>query len=309
MRKQWGATTRRVLLLAVLAACLVVLPAAWAATSDRVQVGQPGRNATEALPLALFITVTTLPEYSATGRFDGTSRTWKGPEFRSSAHRDRATLIWEVTFAASGSASRMASNALGSAAYPVAERPRVKIPHVVGKRSVGSLPAVALLTQAPGENNTQYESVVAFPLCRGVFAAAKFSLPDPGAVYGVSPSDPVLVAGTVPARQWNHDRALAALRQVVLQGHLPTGRVTARANGRSVTGVARDCMGHPMAGVQINLVRGSGTVARAKAAANGSYKLAAPGAGTYRVAVTQVVTGDGGSGTRSDARGATVRVR
>ena len=111
----------------------------------------------------------------------------------------------------------------------------MRIPHRVGPRSVGRGPAAAVLTKAPGDNNAQYESVLAFPLCRGLFATAKFSLLTPVAEYGGRPLRPVPRQGR-PDRQWNHDRALAALGQVALEGYLPPGRVTARAGGRTVTG-------------------------------------------------------------------------
>jgi hypothetical protein len=116
----------------------------------------------------------------------------------------------------------MAKNALGIASWPVAERPQARIPHLVGKRNVGSIPAVALLTKAPGENGAQYESVVAFPLCRGVLVAATFALTSPSSVYAGGPSEPFLVKGSVPAAQWNHDRALDSLRQVTLEGASPS---------------------------------------------------------------------------------------
>jgi hypothetical protein len=295
--------------MALAAACLVfLLPAASAATTDRVQVGRPGQNATPGFPLTLFVTVTTLPDHNAVGRFDAASRDWEGPDYRSSLRIAKSKLSWNVTFASPGSAAAMATRAL-ALRWPLAESPQMRIPHLAGGRQVGSIPAVALLTKGPGDGNAQYESVVAFPLCRGVFAAAQFALLDPGFDFGTSPSDPVLVAGNVPARQWNHDSALAALGQVALEGHLPPGRVTARATGRSIRGTVRDCRGDPMAGVALRLLRGRAVVGRAKVAADGSYRVVAPGRGSYRVAVTLTVTGKGGSGTRADTRAAAVRVR
>jgi hypothetical protein len=207
-----------------------------------------------------------------------------------------------------GSAAAAVRSALGGAPFPVAERPQVRIPHRVGARVVGSIPAGALLTKAPGDNNAQYVSALAFPLCHGLYATAKFSLMNPQAEYGTDPSDTFLVDGT-PAKTWNHDRALEALAQVALEGHLPLGRVTARAAGRAVTGTVRDCRGDALAGIDVRLLSGRAVVARAKAAANGSYQLTAPGAGSYRVEVAQTVTGKGGSGTARSARSASVTVR
>jgi hypothetical protein len=64
-----------------------------------------------------------------------------------------------------------------------------------------------------------------------------------------------------------------------------------------------------MAGIQVRLLRGNAVVARARAAANGSYRLTAPGPGAYRAVVALGVTGEGGSGVVQDARAASVRVR
>jgi hypothetical protein len=64
-----------------------------------------------------------------------------------------------------------------------------------------------------------------------------------------------------------------------------------------------------MAGIDVRLLSGRAVVARTKAAANGSYRLTAPGPGAYRVEVALTVTGKGGSGTRRDSRSAAVTVR
>jgi len=285
-----------------------VLPAATAATKDRVQVGRPGQNATAAFPLGLYTSVSLLPKYRALGRFDGESRNWAGPPYRSSSGLGSAsTLDWQVTFVRAGSAAAAARGAL-ALDWPVAERPQVRVPHQVGARVVGAIPAAALLTKGPGDNNAQYESVLAFPLCGGLFVTASFSLLSPGSDYASGPDDAFLVDG-VPARQWNHDRALEALAQVALEGHLPLGRLTARAAGRAVTGTVRDCRGDAMAGIDVRLLSGRAVVARTKAAANGTFRLSAPRPGSYRVEVAQTVTGKGGSGTRRDGRAAPVTVR
>ena len=296
-------------LAAGLALSCVLLSAATAATKDRVQVGRPGQNATAAFPLGLYTSVTVLPKYRALGLFDGESRNWAGPAYRAASGLGGrpSTIDWQVTFVRGGSAAAAVRGSL-TQAWAVAERPQVRVPHRVGARVVGTIPAAAVLTKAPGDNNAQYESALAFPLCRGLFATAKFSLVNPGAQYGTDPDDTFLVNGT-PAQTWNHDRALDALRQVALEGHLPLGRITARAAGRAVTGTARDCRGDALAGIEVRLSSGRTTVARAKATADGSYRLTAPRAGTYRVEVVQTVTGKGGSGTRRDARSAAVTVR
>lgn len=306
--RRWQMGARRAAIVALIA-CAAALPAASAASADRVQVGRPGQNATEGYPLALFTTVALLPDYRPVNHFDGHSRDWEGPQYRS-ANLDggKTTLDWSVTFDRVGSAAAMAAKTLRGWSWPVAERPQVRIPHRVGRRTVGTIPAVALLIKAPGGNNAQFKSVVAFPLCRGVFVAADFSLTSPIGEYGTDPSDTYLVKGT-PALDWNHDHAIAALEQVALEGYLKPGRVTARAAGRSITGSVRDCRGDPMAGIEVRLVRDGTAGARTKAAADGSYRLRAPGAGAYRVTVGLMVSGNASRPNHVETRTATVTVR
>ena len=78
-----------------------------------------------------------------------------------------------------------------------------------------------------------------------------------------------------------------------------------------MTGTVRDCRGDPMAGIEVQACFEAGLPpSRARGPRpNGSYRLAARAAGTYRVTVGLTVTGKGGSGTRRDTRAATVRVR
>jgi hypothetical protein len=64
-----------------------------------------------------------------------------------------------------------------------------------------------------------------------------------------------------------------------------------------------------MAGIQLRLLRDRATVSRARAAADGSYRLTAPGPGNYTVTVALTVTGKGGSATRQDTRAVKVRIR
>jgi hypothetical protein len=294
-----------------LAGCVAALTAAAGAAvpTDRVHVGKLGQNATENFPVSLYTTVALLPDYRAVNHFDGHSRRWQGPPYRSANLSGGATTLdWSVTFDRVASAAAMAQKALGLHPWPIAERPQLKIPHRVGTRTVGSIPAVAYLTKAPGANNAQFESVVAFPLCRGVYASATFSLTSPIGAYGTDTADTYLVKGA-PALDWNHDHALAALRQVVLDGVLPLGRVTARANGRSVTGVVRDCRGDAMPGVEVRLTRGKATVARTRAAADGSFRLRAPGPGVYQASVGVLVSGNASRPNHVETRAASVTVR
>jgi hypothetical protein len=223
------------LFLGLLACTLSVPLAAAAAKPDRVLVGKPGQNATPGMPTTLFVSVSMLPDYRATNHFDGDSRMWQGPDWQVSDRTGKTTLDWQVTFDSGvGSAGAMANKALVQN-WKVVERPAVQVPHVVRGRKVGTIPAVALVTEGPGNNNAQYEAVLALGLCRGVFAAAQFALLAPVADYAASPAEPYTIKG-MPSGDWNRAHALDALGAVSLDGYLPLGRVTARAAGRSITG-------------------------------------------------------------------------
>ena len=182
------ALTRRVL--PALLLCVVFVPAALAATTDRVQVGQRGAERDRGLPAG------PLHVGDAAARLPGARPLRRRVPQLGRAELQRrqprrqvdARLAGHVR--AGGSAAAAAAKAR-SERWPVAERPRVRIPHRVGRRNVGSIPAVALLTKAPGDNNAQYESVLAFPLCRGLFATAKFSLLSPVAEYASRPGRPL----------------------------------------------------------------------------------------------------------------------
>jgi hypothetical protein len=271
----------------------VALPAAAAPTVDRVQVGRPGQEVTVGFPRETFVSVTPLAGYRAVGAFDGDSRSWRGPAFGGGGS---ATLDWRVRFLAAPSAAVAARRALGRDDWPVVGQARRRVPHRVGRVTVGSIPAASVLTAAPQENDARAESVVAFPLCHGLFVAATFSATSPAAELDAA-SGPISVRG-VPAARWNRERARDALGQVAVGGYLPVGRVTARSSGRTITGIVRDCRGHAMPGIGVRLLRRGATIARTRASADGSYRFVAPGPGSYRITVPLEVT-RGSSAARS----------
>ena len=184
----------------------------------------------------------------------------------------------------------------------------MRIPHRVGRRTVGSIPAVALLTKAPGDNNAQYESVLAFPLCRGLFATAKFSLTSPARRVRERPGRRLPDQGhrheEVEPRPSARGARPGRARGLSAAGSGDRARRRPRRHRRR-TRLPRRSDGRD----RRRLVRGRTSVARAKAATDGSYRLAAPRPGTYRVEVALTVTGKGGSATRRDARAASVVVR
>ena len=100
------------------------------------------------------------------------------PTARTSGHGGKSTIDWQVSFvpAAGRRPRRPTRPAEDMAGRGAAERADT----ASCRRTSGRVdPAVALLTKGPGDNNAQYESVVAFALCSGLFVTTKFSVLNP----------------------------------------------------------------------------------------------------------------------------------
>ena len=77
------------------------------------------------------------------------------------------------------------------------------------------------------------------------------------------------------------------IRGVRLEGNRPAARVTAVAQGKSVSGLVTDCDAHPVAGLAVQLQQRTGsswrTVSSARTSAGGKYSLAVRSTGLHRV--------------------------
>jgi hypothetical protein len=279
--------------LMLVAAALLSLTAglAGAGETDRVVVGQPGRNSTRGFSPALFVTVTAPLEYERTG-----DRRWTGPRCEVSGRPSLSSevfITWGVRFDdVRKTAAEAARAALTFEWTTVGDEP-VAVSHVVAGRTVGTMPGHLLLTDVQAEQGW-HEGSIAFSLGRGVFATAEF--------WGRGPPFDCLVAGT-PVSQWQRTAVLSALRSVQLEGNLPPARVTAGARSGRVVGVVTDSFGHVLAAVGVKLERRDGgrwgVVGAGATDRNGRYSLAARASGTYRVTATLA---------RTSARSRPVRV-
>jgi hypothetical protein len=287
----------RGLLRLIAAATLVVAigsAAALAQDVDRVVVG--GSNTTRAFSRALFVTVTTLPDFRRTG-FDGNSGGWEGPVCDFSPNPRLSgpiSLTWSVGFDDDVRSAEQAAREQLTFEWTTIESEPIAIPHLVGGREVGTIPGFFLLTDSRGQTG-YHESALGFPLGRGVYAAAEF--------WSRGNALECTVRGGAVA-SWHRDTARAALRQVRLEGNLPPSRVTARARARSVSGSVADGFGHPSAGVAVRLEHRTGTrwrsVRSGRTTAGGAYSLRARRAGLHRVVASLA---------GASARSAAVRVR
>lgn len=263
----------------VLAALSLAAPVALAADTDRVVLA-PGLDAT----------ITTVPQYVRTG-FDGDSGAWRGPNCVPRGRPDLGrplTVTWALGVYRATSAVDAGAQAR-TFEWKVVEATTVRLPHVAGGRTVGTVPAALVLTDAESETG-YHEASVAFHLVGGRFVA--------GRAWSRGNADACIVEGNGPVAPWHRRVARESLAGLRVQGNFPPARVTARRSGRRVRGSVGDVNGHPLVAAPVALERRRGkswrAVSRTKTSAAGAYALSLRAAGLYRVAVSA-----GGASARS----------
>ena len=267
---------------------LLVATAAAAGTVDRVRVGVTGRNATAGLSPALYVDVPVVADY-VQSKFDGEQGDWQGPTYTAtqSTTTGRTDLSFRTDFENTvGSLAGMAQHALVHKDWTRSQNSAIKVPRVLGGHAAGTVGGKLVVYAEPITGSARWESVLAIPLCHRIFVGMDFYADAPPT--DVSGTNQYLV-GTTPAKQWNHDHALAAARGVKLDGPLPGARVTAHPAGKTVTGVVRDC-GGGLQNVQLILQRRSGAgwvpAGHGTSRAGGKFSLPAGARGSYRVIAT-----------------------
>jgi hypothetical protein len=276
-------------LLVCLSAALAAVPLALGQVTDRVQVGVAGRNVTRGFSPALFVQVASPPDYAKGCCYDGDSGQWVGPRYQTQTGNlgGDSSIDWGVAFESRFATAEAAARGKLIHGYPDVASGATTVPHLVGGRNVGSIPAFMVLT-AEGGNSARHEGALAFPLGRRVYAIARFAVFNPSSV-SAAPFGDYTVKGVL-ASTWNRDQATTALAGIALEGNLPPARVTARAAGRRVRGAVSDSLGGPLAGVRVTLERRSGarwrSAATGSTTATGTYSLAALRPGSYRVSAT-----------------------
>ena len=271
------------------AVAAAVVAAAGTGTVDRVQVGQRGTNATEGLSAALYVDVPVVQDYTQ-AKFDGEQGDWTGPDYTATQKpgtgRTDLSFLSEFQDAEFGvrSVPQMIQKTLVHKTWSQEQSSRVRLTRVLAGRAVGTISGSAALFAEPITGSAKFEAVIAFPLCLGDFAAIDF--------YAAAPPEDMsgtagqYLVGTTPAKQWNHDHALAAAQGVKLDGPLPGNHIAAHAAGKTVAGVVGDC-GGGLQSVPLTLQRkaGAGWVAagHGSSGAGGKFALPAHAAGSYRV--------------------------
>jgi hypothetical protein len=269
-----------------------VSPAALPAASNGIE-RVPVRAATPAsFPPGLTVALTSPPRYASAGRAAESGR-WHGPRYDSVSTPGLAglsTIDWSVALdnrSPSAEAAGLAATTLG---FPEDQRGPIAVPHIVGKRQVGTILGFYVLEVASNTpENARAEAGVAFPLGQGVYATARFALLDPS-------SDDFRVEGGIFPTAWNRGQAFIAAAGLRLEGNLAPTTVSIRAGrgSRIVRGKVVDAFRHAVVGAQVSLERRAGSswrrVARSRTGKNGLYGVSAPKPGRYRVTATVATT-------------------
>jgi hypothetical protein len=291
--------------LAVPLIALATVAVALAAVEDRVGVRINGGNQTAKYSPSLMVRVLSPPDYRRGCCYDSDGGEWLGPRYQATGLASLgadASIDWALRVHPTEPDTRKAIIAKLVHDWPVTQEGSREVEHFVGRRPAGTIPATWVLTRSTfyGADDAAYESAIGFQICGNV-AVVRFGLlkPSGDSAGGSMGYGDYLINGQKPT-DWNKQQALVALDGVRLEGNLPTGRVSARASGRRVSGRVTDCQSHAVAGSRVELQKRVGRrwarVAGATSSATGAFTLRARGAGLHRVV----------SGSRTSA---TVRTR
>ena len=213
--------------------------------------------------------------------YDSRQGQWTGPAWTaSSGASDRSHIDWRLNSSRTGKSIAALARDGGRSGYPQVSAGKIKVPHIVANRRVGTLSGYQALDGAPAPEAAAQQTL-AIDLGGRVKSLVTFEASDPAV-----DSDPGLGTFTVngmAASAWNRRQAQAAMRNITVVGNLPPRRVNAKARGRRAAGKVLDGFGHPVAEITVSLLRGSKRVALGTATTKGTFSLSARKAGTYRV--------------------------
>lgn len=217
---------------------------------------------------------------------------WKGPLY-SSLTTGSDDLVSNLHFdvhsdATARTAEQAARNKVGRdmgglptrqvAAGPLA------VPHVVAGRKVGVVRGYYVLMQVTRKDyEGWYEGGLGLPLGKGyplLAADVDTTAPDADADKRIRETLPSL---------WNRRVVLEGIRGIAIEGNLAPRALTARVQGRRVSGRATDSLGHPVVGAKVILRAPNGTrCCTARTTPSGAFALTVPrsaGSGAFRISV------------------------
>jgi Carboxypeptidase regulatory-like domain len=273
---RWGALAT---LAAGAVAALSVAQLAPGLAIERVRVDRPGA----AIPNGVYLLIRSPDEYSRVA-LRGAAGSWVGPPYwllEDPAVRNTTSIDWEVGFDERAFNTERIALANLSRDWAEDQRADVSVPHVIGGRTVGTIPGFFILQVE--RRSAPAELVVALPVARRLHAYVRFLLLRPE-------TDAFHVKGSILASSWNRGQALLAMARLRLQGNLAPSLVSIRPRRKGVLGgFVVDMHKHAVVGIPVVLQqrRGSGWRRLATTRTNrlGGYTFRVK-PGSYRVRAT-----------------------
>jgi hypothetical protein len=273
--------------LVVLAALAVLLvPSLAGATAvERVRVSGPG--VTSAFPPGISLELNSPVAYTRRSA-DITTGTWSGPAYWASGDgtkRGTTSIKWTVDFQAGKGTAQAIALAAPKHGWPLDKKDPIAVPHMVGKRVVGTILGYYAITEAPPPNEAQFEAAIAFPVAPRAFSVVRFELTDPASDSSGEWGN-WLVNGLDLPSIWSRGQAFWSLSGVRLLGNLPPTRIVLSDSGRTLLGTVSDAFYHPVLGLPVSIQRQVGTswkpLANARTDKKGEFSVRVPSRGSYR---------------------------
>ena len=245
---------------------------------ERVRVDRPGA----ATPNGLFLLIRSPDEYSRVA-LRGSAGSWVGPPYwllDNPSVRNNTSIDWEVGFDERPLNTERIALANLTRDWAEDQRAGVSVPHVVGRRVVGTIPGVFILQVE--RRSAPAELVLALPVTPRLHAYIRFLLLRPE-------TDAFYVKGSILASSWNRGQALLAMARVRLQGNLAPSLVSIRRRQDGLVGFVVDMHGHAVVGIPVTLERRRGSgwrrVSTSRTSRVGRYSFRVR-PGSYRVRAT-----------------------
>jgi hypothetical protein len=258
---------------------------------ERIHVSAAGGQLTKGIPAAVSLSIGSPPSYTR-GTLNGDSGRWTGPRYAASGNGSmggQTSMSWGLTFAQEHDAVA-AAQSIPKHGWPVDLKGAVSVPHLIGKRTVGTILGAYVLTHPTTAGAAGYEAGVAFAVAPRIFALLHLDIPTASENAGAAGT---FVVNGIPLSLWNRGQALWVITGLELHGALPPTRVSARVapDGRIVRGIVADAFRHPVVRAKVALQRESGgawrTVASTRTDIHGAYVLRGISTrGRYRTVAT-----------------------
>lgn len=186
------------------------------------------------------------------------SGSWLGPAYAGSQGEDtgaRARIDWSISPSVRAAGADAAARAALSKGWVVVEAGVTFLPHTVGSRAVGTIPASYFVAQEL--RTARYELVVAAAVYDNVFA--RVGLRVFGTRGGAHIATSAFTVDGAQSTQWNLEALQETMRTLRLEGNLPPSTVALRRRGAALSGSVLDVNGHPLVRTRVTVRRKVGS--------------------------------------------------